>query len=263
MLPSHGLHNGIPEGEYHADPRSLSSTGAKTIVTEGADIFAWKRAHPEHKDAFDFGTVVHAIVLSVGDFEVLDFDSWRTKAAKEAQAAARDAGKTPILLADYRRAKAAADAVQANETAAAIFRLGQPEVSVWATDPDTGVLMRGRIDWLRTNAIADLKTTSKPNHPEAWRKTSWDFKYGLQAWWYSRILELNGEPERPFIWVTVDTNAPHAVYLYQPSPEVIDKGRELGERALATYANALETDYWPPLADQREIHVTDLPAWVK
>lgn len=262
-LPDSGLHEGIDEAAYHGDSRSLSSTGAKTIVSDGADVYAWRREHPEHKDAFDFGSVVHALVLGVGDYAVIDVDSWRTKAAREAQEAAREAGQTPILAKDYERALAVRDAVYANPTAAAVLSEGAPEISAWATDPDTGVLMRGRIDWLRENAIVDLKTSAKPTHPAQWERTAWDYRYGLQAWWYSRILELNGEPERPFIWITATTSGPHRVYLHQPSPELIEKGREQGERALAIYANALETGHWPGLADPHEIHTTTPPAWAK
>lgn len=263
MLPDSGIHPGIAETEYHADPRSLSSTGAKTIYAKGAAAYKWERENPEHKDAWDFGSVVHALVLGVGEYEVIDQSSWRTKAAMEARLEAREAGKTPILAKDFARAEDVRDAVMENKLAASILSDGRAEISAWATDPDTGVLIRGRFDYLRDNAIVDLKTSYKPVDPREWERTAWNLHYGLQAAWYMRLLELNSEPERPFLWVTVCTEQPHEVYIHQASDALIEKGREQADRALATYAAAVKTGHWPGLADPHEIHTTNPPAWVK
>ncbi|UEJ83960.1 PD-(D/E)XK nuclease-like domain-containing protein [Brachybacterium halotolerans subsp. kimchii] len=262
-LPSEGLHDSIDEQAYHADPRSLSSTGAKTILTQGLRAFQWKREHPEHKAAFDLGSVVHALMLGVGDFEVIDADSWRTKDAKAAQQAAYDAGRTPILTKDHATAVDMRDAVLSNKLAEGIFSEGRPEVSAWAEDPETGILMRGRIDWLRDNAIVDVKTSAKPVDPMEWERTAWNFRYGLQAYWYSRLLELNGEPERPFLWVAISTSAPYEVYVHQASAEMLDKGREDAEDVLCQYGDALLTGKWPGLADADQIHLTGLPRWAR
>lgn len=262
-LPSTGLHDEIDEQAYHGDRSSLSSTGAKTIATAGARAFKHQQDHPVHKDAYDMGSVIHALILGVGDYVVVDADSWRTKAAQEKRDHIRAAGETPILEKDFVAARDMRDAVMENKLAASILSEGRPEVSAWAEDPETGVVMRGRIDWLRDNAIVDVKTSAKPVDPMAWERTAWDFRYGLQAWWYSRVLELNGEPERPFLWVALSKDAPHEVYVHQASTELLDRGREDGERALRTYADCLLTGEWPGLADNQQIHQTGLPRWAR
>lgn len=262
-LPTHGLHDGVSEGLYHADRSSLSSTGAKTIVTSGARAFKHQQDHPVHKAVFDLGSVVHALILGVGDYEVIDADSWRGKAAQEQRDAARAEGRAPILTKDYAAAQDMADAVMSNKLAAGILSEGTPEISAWAEDPETGVTVRGRIDWLRDNAIVDVKTSAKPVDPMQWERTAWDLRYGLQAWWYSRVLELNGEPERPFLWVALSKEAPHEVYVHSASAELLERGREDGERALRIYADALLTGEWPGLADATEIHETGLPRWAR
>lgn len=262
-LPSSGLHDGVPEQGYHGDRSSLSSTGAKTIVTAGARAFKHQRDHPVHKDAYDMGSVVHALVLGVGDFEVIEHDSWRTKAAQAERDAARAAGRAPILAKDYAAAQDMAEAVMSNKLAAGILSEGRPEVSAWATDPETGVTMRGRIDWLRDNAIVDFKTSAKPVDPIQWERTAWDYRYGLQAWWYTRTLELNGEPERPFLWVALSKDAPHEVYVHQASAELLDRGRQDAEHALRLYADCQLTGHWPGLANDQQIHPTGLPRWAR
>ena len=262
-LPTKGLHESIPEAEYHSDPRSLSSTGAKVLLFEGPRAYKWKRDHPAHKDAFDLGTVAHALILGAGDYVVLDYPDWRTKAAQAERDQVRADGGTPILRKDVALAEAMRDSAYASPLAAAILSEGRAEVSMWATDPETGVAMRGRADWLRDNALVDLKTSGKPVDPKQWERTAWDFHYGFQAWWYQRVLELNGEPERPFLWIAVSTSAPHECYIHEASPELLDRSREDGERALRLYADCLASGKWPGLADDQEIHQTGLPRWAR
>lgn len=262
-LPTNGLHDGIPEKDYHADRASLSSTGAKTIATQGLRAFKWAQDHPVHKDAFDLGTVVHALILGVGDFRVINHDSWRTKAAQQERDEARANGSTPILAKDFNAAEEMAGAVLSNKLTSGILSEGRPEVSAWAEDPDTGVIMRGRIDWLRTNAVVDVKTSAKPVDPMQWERTAWDHRYGLQAYWYTRVLELNGEPGRPFLWIALSKDAPHESYVHQASDELLERGREDAEHALRLYANAVATGKWPGLADDQQIHTTGLPRWAR
>lgn len=262
-LPDAGLHSDIPEAEYHSDGRSLSSTGAKTLLYRGPRAYRWAQDHPVHKDAYDMGSVVHALVLGVGDYEVILADSWRTKSAQEEREAARSAGRTPILAKDFEAAAAMRDAVYASPLAAGILSEGRPEVSAWGTDPETGILMRGRLDWLRDETVVDLKTSAKPTHPCEFERTAWTLGYHLQAAWYLRLLELAGEEPRPYLWVVLDKNAPHETYVYQASADLLERGREDVDRALRLYADCLARDTWPGLADDQEIHQLDAPAWAR
>lgn len=261
-LPSSGLHAGIPEPEYHADPRSLSSTGAKTLLYDGPRVYQWARTHPVHKDAYDIGSVVHALVLGVGDYDVLEHDSYRTKAAQADRDASRAEGRTPILRKDIEAAEAMRDAVFSNQLAASILSQGEPEVSMWAEDPETGVLMRGRADWLRDGYLVDLKTAAGAIHPSEFERTAWNRHYGLQVAWYRQILGLNDTVAVP-LWVVVSKDAPHQVYVYQASPELLERGTEDMYRALELYARCEADGVWPGLADDQQIHTIDVPRWAR
>lgn len=260
-LPSVGLHDGIDETAYHSDRRSLSSTGAKTLLYQGPRAFRWAQDHPVHKDVYDFGSVVHALILGVGDFEVLEHDSWRTKAAQADRDAARADGRAPILAKDYAAAEAMRDAVLENKLAASILSEGRPEVSMWAQDPDTGVLMRGRIDWLRDNAFIDVKTSAGQVDPLEYARTAWKLRYHFQAAFYQRILSLNGVEDLPPLWVALSKDAPHEVYVHQPDTDMLDRGHADVDRALDLYAHCLATDTWPGLQDDQQIHTITAPRW--
>ena len=259
-IPTAGLHYDIPEPAYHADRGSLSSTGAKTLLYDGPRAFRWGLEHPVRKDAYDIGSVVHALVLGVGEYDVLDFADYKTKAAQAARDESRAAGRTPILPRDLKPAEAMRDAIFANKLAATVLSSGSPEVSMYATDPTTGVLMRGRADWLRPGYLIDFKTAAGQIHPVEFEKTAWKLHYGMQMAWYERILELNGEWLDP-IWVVVSKAEPHDVYVYRPSKELMARGRDDMARALELYARCQADDQWPGLADNQTIHEISVPRW--
>ena len=244
-----GIYPGIPELDYHScafGPKdSLSSTGAKRILDCPA-VYRWAKDNPQPpKDAFDFGHVVHALVLGVGlDIHVHDHESLRTKAAKEDVQAARDAGKVPISRADYERAKAAADAVRSHPLAARLLSNGAPEQSMYAQDKETGVWMRGRADWITGGIICDLKTAKKPN-PDEWRRQAASFDYALQAAWYQTIYQAITGEAPTFFHIVVGVDAPHLVYVAELDFDFQYVGKAHMRRALDLYKQCLDSGEWP------------------
>lgn len=248
-LPQSGLHHDIDEALYHADTASLSSTSAKTLLYQGAESFFLRSIEPPRpRDAFDFGSVVHALVLGVGEYEVLFFDSWRTNKSKEAREDARARGKAPILLRDFERAEAMRDAVLSHGSAARLLSQGSPEVSLWARDPATDVLMRGRIDWLRDDVFVDLKTSSQPVDQPGFLRTVWDYRYAFQAAYYRKLLRLNGIDLEP-AWIAVGKREPYEVGAFIPDEALMARCEVDVDRALALYAHCLATGEWPTLEE--------------
>lgn len=252
-LPRFGLHDGVDERLYHSDPLSISSSSAKTLLYDGPAEYQRQKANPEHRDSFDFGSVVHALVLGVGDYEVLDFPDWRKKEAREARDEVRARGVAPIIPRDMEKAELMRDAVLEHPTALGLLAMGRPEVSLWATDPATGVSMRGRIDWLRGGTNIDLKTTSGLPWAEVFMGAVLRFGYGFQAAWYMRLLRLNGiEPSLPK-WIVVSKRPPYQVEVLQPAQDLVEHSDSQVDQALALYAQCLGADEWPPLQDHNEL----------
>ena len=70
-----GIRLGVPELTYHTDTRTLSASGAKTLLRD-PERFAWERDHGRPpKAAFDLGGVVHALVLRSGDERIRIIDA--------------------------------------------------------------------------------------------------------------------------------------------------------------------------------------------
>ena len=252
-LPTSGLHYSIPEALYHRDPNSLSSSHAKTLIYEGPDALLAKDGTPAaYSDNFDFGSVVHGLILGVGDYEVLDYPNYRSKESREARDALRASGVAPILSHRMAEARAMQESVLRHPEAASLMAEGAPEVSMWAEDPMTGVAMRGRVAWWN-GAVIDLKTTSGDAGLVDWVHTVWGFRYAFQFAYYNRILELNGvEPGVPR-WIVVSKRHPFGTAVFTPSAELMRRSERDVDRALWLYAHCKETGEWPTLHEAYEV----------
>lgn len=253
----------MPEAEYHARPE-LSSTGARRILESPAK-FQWARMHPEPpKAAFDLGTAVHSKVLGVGaptvaipDEVLASNGAVSTKAAKEWIEQARAEGKTPVKADVAAQVDAMAESVLAN--ARPLFEQdGHAEASLFATDPETGVELRARFDYLAPVGV-DLKSTGKTASPAAWPRTVFDLGYDVQQEHYQHIRRLiEGEPH-PFVFVAVETTPPYLVGLHQLDREFVEIGAAKARRARQIYAECLTTGNWPGYPT--EIGLVPPPMW--
>lgn len=249
----HGLIEHMPEDHYHAHKGSLSVSGAKTILRAPA-LFQWQQDHPVHKDVFDVGSAAHKLVLGVGaEIVEVEADSWRTKAAKEAKDAAHADGKAPILRADYEQAQAIAHEVHGHPEIGRLFATGAAEQSVYATDPDTGIPLRCRPDWLtETNdgrpVCIDVKSTAKGTHERdllgrygAIAK----FGYHQSADFYSHVLGLAGvRVDALFGLLFVSKSGVPMPRLVWLDGETLYEGRRLNREAIDTYARCTESGDW-------------------
>lgn len=248
----------VTEREYHAH-RALSSTGARRLLESPARFNYWRTHQEPGKQSFDVGTAVHTKVLGVGagtiaypDEHVTASGSVSTKAATVAWADKQRAnGLTPIAPAQAARVDGMAEAVLAHPTARALFEQpGQSEASVFATDEDTGVDMRARFDRIAIevpNPVAvDLKTTAKLASAEGFIRTVAAYGYDVQQEFYERAFEqATGYPRIPFIFVVVESEAPHLVAVHSLDVEWQQMGAAKVQRALELYAECSQSGIWP------------------
>lgn len=267
-----GLHEDIPNAVYHAgmlsDPKPLSSSMAKTIVTKSPAEFRWEQDHRVERQVFDEGQAVHELVLEGGfkSIDVLDFDSWRTKDAKTARDESYAAQRHPLLTSDIAPLQSMANAVAASPLASGVFVNGKPEVSALVFDEEHGVHLQARMDWLQLPewggsrpVIADLKTTIKGANPRSFNREIAERRYHLSMAFYRRVLMLLGYDDPQLLFVVVDKAAPHLVSVHEMSVSDRIVGDLLVDKAIATYAACLTADKWPGYDQQ--MHVTDMPAW--
>lgn len=256
-----GIHM-IGAKEYHADPcpdPSLSSSIARILLAQ-SPRHAWM-AHPrlnpayvpEEKDAFDLGTVAHALILE-GDesnFTVVDAKDWKSSAAQAAKASARAEGKTPILAHQLVNARAMASAVgdqlDAHEAAVYLDETKAEETLLWEED---GIWCRARLDLLSHDRrhIFDLKSTSGSARPDTWERSLFAFGYDVQAGFYLRGVRRLFNLEATFRFIVAETQPPYAVSVIALDEEALDLADRKVSRAINLWRACLKRDQWPGYA---------------
>jgi hypothetical protein len=272
MTAKPGIYS-IPMSDYQLDPcpqPSLSSSIAH-LLCSSTPLHAFT-AHPrlnpslveEEKEIFDLGTVVHSLLLEGEDIaERLDFPDWRTKAARDARDAARQAGLVPILSKYWPDVEAMLVSTRANlsihKDARDAFQNGKPEQTlVWEED---GIWCRARLDWLHDDFsyIDDLKTTGVSANPEQVSRTLFTNGLDIQCAFYLRGLKAVTGKEARFRFVFVETFMPYAVSVNSLGPDSMCIAEKRVQWAIDLWRKCLTEKSWPAYPDRT--CYARLPAW--
>lgn len=264
----------MPEDEYHRDEAvpegSLSVSGAKKLLAPSCPaIYDWERKHHRQPSkSMELGTVVHGMILGTGQpVEVIDAADWRTKAAKAERDAAIAAGKVPMLPREHAEAAAIAQAVRDDDEAGGLFASGDAEQSMFWTDPETGIWLRGRMDWAALidgmPVIVDLKTAASSS-PEKFAKSVDEYRYYMQHPHYCEgwAAILGCDPDDiDFVFCVVPTEPPYLVMTYRLEPEDVQRGRDANRIAREIFRDCTEAGVWPKWS--RDIHPLSLPGYAR
>ncbi len=266
ILP--GKHAGLSREQYDAID-AVNQSSLKALVRQSPMHYRHALEHPEAPSAaMELGTAVHLACYEPARFAesvvaAPDVDR-RTKAGREAYEAfqAEAAGKIILAADDHDRVTAMQQAVLAHPAARrAVGLAGDREVTLVWDDAETGVRCKGRLDHLSANAtvVLDLKTTRNA-HPAAFSADIDKLNYHVQAAFYvdGVVATLGGEPPS-FVFVVVESEAPHAVAVYELGAASIELGRIKYREALSVYAECRRTGRWPGYADF--ITEIEVPAW--
>ena len=239
-----GVYDGVSSEDYHADP-AIGSTSLKLIAQPGGPA-KWKylQANPEHKDAYDLGTIVHSITLEQDDsqVQVIDAPDWRTKDARAAKEEARAARKIPLLAKDWEKARAMRDAIMADPIGKAAFTGHRAEASVF--HDDNGLMVKARPDAWHPGLLVDLKTCLSAEHGKFGR-TVLDLGYYQSNALYVDVVKAATGEDCKFGFFNVEKEPPYLVSWVELDDEYIDYGRRMNERAKRIYRECLEADTWP------------------
>lgn len=255
-----GIYPDLKMEDYLADPcpePSLSSGIVHMLITDcpAKAAFCHPRLNPSYheecKDQFDLGTAAHSLFLEGEDIvEVVDADSWRTKAAQEAKEQARLNGKVPLLAAQYWRVKRMVDAAnkQLAESELGIKGLlseGQSEPSIlWQED---GTWCRIRPDWLSHDRKVTIsyKTTGNSANPSAADRMVEFMGWDIAAAFYLRGIKavLNASPT--YIYMVQEVTEPFLCSFIGMTPEYLNIGEQKVEFAIQIWRECMILNEWP------------------
>lgn len=258
-----GVYAWIDDRVYHGDLLSLSSSGARDLMSSTPEEFDFARREPrDPKPQYDFGHAAHKMVLGKGsrlalldpnvcghgvDGKVAKVPS-ATAEWKRADAKARSEGKLPISKANMDKAQRMAGRVFQDQWAGRLFARGSAEHSIYWHDDATGVRLRCRPDFL-TDGLArpicvDYKTATSAD-PRQFQRAVFDYGYHQQQAWYEDGLAELGLVDVGFLFVVQSKSAPFTVSVCSIDPEVVELGRRQNRAAIELFARCIAEDRWP------------------
>jgi hypothetical protein len=255
----------LPDEQYHAARDSLSFSGAKLLLPPSCPAKFRERMDnpPKPKPDYTFGHAAHRLRLGRGA-EIVEVDApdWRSKAAREMRDLACN-GVAPMLTHELEIAREMVRAVDAHPIAGPLFETGDAEMSLYATDPATGVRLRGRTDWLTAldgqYFVVDFKT-SDTAEPQAFARKGAKYLYHAQHAWYEDLVKAVGLSDSPrFVDVVVEKTRPYVVTVVEYDDDAVTQGRRLNRMAIDIYAECIRTNTWPDYGPG--IHSISLPLW--
>lgn len=187
------------------------------------------------------------------DVEILDKLSADYYAARQ--------GAQIIPRSDFELYLAMRDAALAHKGAAYLLGAGGVrEYSIIAQHPETGALVKCRPDlWLQEQGIfVDVKTTDDAR-PASFAKSCANFRYDVQAAWYSDVSAWAGVQVSAFVFIAIESKPPHGVAVYVAGPRMTARGRYLYQGNFETLVRCRQAGEWPGYADT--IEPLELPAW--
>ena len=256
--------HGMPNAEYHAS-HAISKSGLDKIARSPAHYQAAKEEAAESTDARAFGAAFHDYILLPEVFQAAytvlpeDFNG-RTKDGKALIESIKESGQIVLKPEWVEAIKGMAAAVAAHPKAAALLTGGQPEVSIFWQDQDTGIDCRCRPDYIHPSGIiVDLKSTIDAS-AVAFSKSCANYRYHVQDAFYSEgFYQATETWPRGFVFIAVEKTAPYAVACYTLDDAAKERGRELYQQDLHTLQAAQAANAWTAYSNQ--IETLSLPAW--
>jgi len=249
---------------------ALDGTDFPGLLVTIEDLRGWLRDHGVKPK----GTLKGDLIAQVEFYAPADKNVpphiWDVMIANHAAA---NAGKIQFKKEDWFRICDTANALRAEPKIVQILNhpQGRAEVPVFATDPETGVLLKARMDWISPTHTLDLKTFSQKRGKSIDKTVAdaiWYERYWIQAYWYSLLRSLQGAaggrrgaqnaPE--FVMAFVESDPPHDVRLRALRPRICGEVCEWWERArfqcrdlIRLYADCVERFGDKPWREEHEI----------
>jgi hypothetical protein len=277
----------VSNSVYHAGP-GVSSTQLATFSRSPQEYY-WRyieRNPMSTNDDMILGSMVHCLILEPEVFDSQFAEINRsTNAGKEEYQnfiSANPEGALVKRKGDFHKAHAIAAAVKGDSFASIFLTGGSPEVSYYATDPNSGLLIRCRVDYVckpmqtsggkEVQYIADIKTISSLDRIE--RQLA-DFRRDASAAMYCDIVKSVTGRRVNYIHVYVTTKEPFEVAVCQLASEPMNDDNltplQLGRRkyriGLERLKWCMDNDIWPSargfdwMEKKPFIESIDLPRW--
>lgn len=150
------------------------------------------------------------------------------------------------------------NAVVSDPIAAPYWETGVSQVVTKFTEK--GLRFKGRMDWLSSRGIIDLKTTARFSAHHLSRTTfnfGYNVKMALYRRWHSHIVAGDKLPCR---LIYVESKAPYDVAVVPIESVILDLAEEKALDQISALRIAIDKDEWPGVANGQEVPL-DVPSY--
>ena len=253
-------------------------------------LLHWRVDHPRPETpALRIGRAIHCLILEAGEFEkrwicagpceavkkkgdvcgsggsLYLEGSWYCRIKSHAPEGAGDPpeGIEVVTPEELDLVKVCAESLRGHKVASEILSNGDAEQEMEWEDPETGIACRGRVDYLKANAIVDLKSTRQETVRAFTMDVARNLYHGQLAWYHDGAIKagrLPADAELPYI-IAVSTAEPYDVAPFQLSKYTYQAGQILYRDLLLKYKQCQASEWYPGIApDLLELEV---PPWAE
>lgn len=274
------LIQGLSYPEY--DAISAVRSGMLQSIRRSPAHFQWEQKHPkEPSKAMLGGLNLHSALERPQEFkdsliEIPQFvgktkdgrDSERSAEAKEKKAewfANLPPGKLALTKEEIEKITEQLNMCLQHRLLGNMVREGQRESTVVVKDPDTGLLLKCKYDFISKQGWpVDFKST-RDARPSYFLQTIYSersYFYVLNAAHYAYCAKISGQCEsKAFIFVAVENVGPYGIRIYTLDEHELDVGERERARLTRLYAECLAKNSWPSYPEKAIRAV--IPGWVQ
>ncbi len=261
--------------DYHADKSAVSSTTLKQILVTPAHCKRYLDGDGEQKEAkarMVIGSALHAAILEPEVFEqrfaIVPKIDRRTTAGKEKWAdwQAEHAGKTLLAREEADPIARLRASIRKHTRAWQLMNLpGAAEVSLYWSDPETGLRLKARPDRLAQAPVRVLVEVKSTGRGDKWnfarRIVELDYHLSL-AMYREGVKRAYGEPAPPVVFLVIEEST-FEICLYKPNAAMLREGEQRFRAAQRLYAHCVESNSWPGYQPNGSIEEIALPRWAR
>ena len=258
--PEPGVHEGVAFADYCAW-RALNASRLKLAAKSMKHYHEF--VQPD-TDNLVLGRADHTATLEPDRFP-LEFTVWNegVRRGKKWEAFAEaNSDKSILTQAQYADILKMRDAVRGDAVAGPIVSgPGTAEVSIVWVDEPTGILCKGRLDWIVDGVIYDLKT-ARDVSPRRFGNSAVEYGYDISAAFYiDAWLAATGEVATIEL-ICVEKSAPWDVVVVPLGDDAIEAGRGKYRKLLNEVARCRQRGEWPGIAGGCKVPLR-YPEWAR
>jgi exodeoxyribonuclease VIII len=256
-----GRHENIDNDRYHSS-EGYSNSFLTAVLRSPAHATArgkWKSTRN-----MEIGSAFHSSTLEPDlfkrDYRIVECDARTSTLYKQA---CKDHPSSQVLtLGEAETVKGMTAGVYRNPKLREIIELpGKAEVAYFAVDPDTGLAIKCKFDWLTDSGIClDVKKTQDARMYKFSQSIN-TYMYHMQDAFYRHVFRCaTGEDLQEFYFGAVEEQKPHASNRWRLGPESRKKGDALFREALTTLAICIDRNEFPAYDSDGDDEI-EIPAY--